>query len=229
MVVSSPVSIIDPEGRRVLENGTGTGHQLKNSAFEGWLVPVSIFSQTLRGQQARPLSLNSASQPFTHYFLSHGPTMKRFLVFVLFLLAFYTLVVGCGGDRQTYANVKGTVTYNDKPLDKGEVIFTVEGRPPAIIEVTDGKFAGQALVGSNKVSVSARQKTGKKRNYPATAEDMRRVYKASGKGNDAGAEVEYDVVDYIPAEWGSASKHMYVVETGAANEFNLSIKGPNKG
>jgi hypothetical protein len=154
--------------------------------------------------------------------------MNRFLGFVLlFLLFFLTQVVGCG-TRQNYVNVKGTVTYNDKPLDKGEVIFTVEGHPPAIIEVTDGKFAGQALVGSNKVSVSARQKTGKKRSYPTAAEDMRRVYKASGKGNDAGSEVEYDVVDYIPPEWGSASKHMFVVESGAANEFNLSIKGPER-
>jgi hypothetical protein len=150
--------------------------------------------------------------------------MNRFLVFVLFLLFFLTLVVGCGGDRQTYANVKGTVTFNDKPLDKGEVIFTVEGRPPAVIDVIDGKFAGQAIVGSNKVSVSARKKTATKRSFSKEVEDQRRVYKQQGKGNDAPAE-DYDVVDIIPADWGPASKHMYAVETGAANEFNLNIKG----
>ena len=151
--------------------------------------------------------------------------MNRLLVFVLFLLFLLAPVVGCG-DRQTYANVKGTVTYNDKPLDKGEVTFTVDGRPPAVIDVIDGKFAGQAIVGSNKVSVTARKKTGTKRTYPKEAEDMRRVYKQQGKGNDAPPE-DFDVVDYIPPEWGSASKHTYVVETGAANEFNLNIKGPS--
>jgi hypothetical protein len=153
--------------------------------------------------------------------------MNRFLVLVLFLLFLLAPVVGCG-DRQTYANVKGTVMYNNKPLDKGEVTFTVEGRPAAVIEVTDGKFAGQALVGSNKVSVSARKKTATKRSFPKDAEDQRRVYRQQGKGNDAPPDSDYDVVvDYIPPEWGSASKHTYVVETGAANEFNLNIKGPS--
>jgi len=153
--------------------------------------------------------------------------MNRFLGFVLFLLFFLTQVVGCG-TKQNYVNVKGTVTYNDKPLDKGEVIFTVEGHPAAVIEVTDGTFAGQALVGSNKVSVSARKKTATKRSFPAAADDQRKAYRAQGKGNDAPAESEYDVVDYIPPEWGSASKHMYVVESGAANEFNFNIKGPER-
>jgi hypothetical protein len=151
--------------------------------------------------------------------------MNRFLVLVLFLLFLLAPVVGCG-DRHNYANVKGTVTYNDKPLDKGEVIFTVEGRPAAVIEVTDGKFAGQALVGSNKVSVSARKKTATKRSFPKDAEDQMRVYRQQGKGNDAPSDSNYDVVDYIPPEWGSASKHTFAVETGAANEFNFNIKGP---
>ena len=43
-------------------------------------------------------------------------------------------VVGCGkGDEApAYANVSGTVTYNGKPLEKGQITFSTDGRPPSI-------------------------------------------------------------------------------------------------
>jgi hypothetical protein len=168
-----------------------------------------------------------AGQSFTRNFFSHGLTMNRFLVLVLFLLLLVLApVVGCGGDRNTYANVKGTVMFNDKPLDKGNVIFTVEGKPPSVIDVIDGKFAGQAIVGSNKVSVSATRKSTTKRVYPKEAEDQRKAYKKQGKAGDNAEDSDYQVVELIPPDWGSESKHTYAVETGAANEFNLTIKGP---
>ena len=33
------------------------------------------------------------------------------------------------------------------------------------------------------------------------------------------------MVEYIPAEWGTESKQMRVVEAGAANDFQFDIKG----
>jgi hypothetical protein len=142
---------------------------------------------------------------------------------LLFLLA---TVVGCGGDRHTYAKVKGTVTYNGKPVDKGEVIFTVEGKPAAVIDIIDGKFAGQAIVGSNRVSVSATKKSATPIKYSKEVLAQKKAYIAQGKGAESG-DADYASVEYIPPEWGSASKHVFVVEAGAANDFDFNIKGSN--
>jgi hypothetical protein len=150
--------------------------------------------------------------------------MNRPLVLVLFLLL--ALVVGCS-NRQTEAKVKGTVTYNGKPVDKGEVVFTVEGRPPSVIEIVDGKFAGEALVGSNRVSISLRKKAATAPRLPAEAQSQRKAYIAMGKGADSTQGVENAMVEYIPPEWGPASKQMRTVEAGAANEFDFNIKGPS--
>src|SRR5919198_3596188 len=85
--------------------------------------------------------------------------MNRPLGFFLFLSL--ATVVGCNrADKPIYANVKGTVTYNGKAIEKGTITFAVEGRPPTTMDIVDGKFAGQAMVGSNKISVSARKKSG---------------------------------------------------------------------
>jgi hypothetical protein len=150
--------------------------------------------------------------------------MKRPLLFLLFLCL--VTVIGCGGDRQTYANVKGTVTYNGKPLDKGQIGFSVEGKPPTVLDIVDGKFAGQAVVGSNKISVSATKKSATAPKLPKEAEDMVKVYKQKKEGAASG-DLPIGMVDYIPPEWGSASKQMRVVETGAANEFDFNITGPS--
>src|SRR5438128_11718675 len=79
--------------------------------------------------------------------------------FRFLLLLILATVVGCQqGDKQSYANVKGTVTFNGKPIEKGHITFAVEGRAPSTMDIVDGTFSGQAVVGSNKVSVSARKK-----------------------------------------------------------------------
>jgi hypothetical protein len=150
--------------------------------------------------------------------------MKRLLLSLLFLLL--AMVVGCGGGRQSYAKVKGTVTFNTKPVEKGEVIFTVQGRPASVIEIVDGKFAGQAVIGENRVSISARKKSAKAPSFSPEVQHQRKVYKDMGKGNDPTPDADLATVDYIPPEWGTASKHTYAVEAGAPNEFEFNIKGP---
>src|SRR6478672_1267295 len=98
-----------------------------------------------------------AAYPFSS--LSHSRlTMNRRLGFLLFLVL--GTLVGCQqADKQTYANVKGTVTFNGQPVEKGQITFALEGRPPSTMDIVDGKFSGQAMVGSNKVSISAKRKT----------------------------------------------------------------------
>src|SRR5206468_3845522 len=84
--------------------------------------------------------------------------MNRPLAFLLFLPL--ATVVGCQqADKPIYANVKGTVRYNGKPIEKGLITFAIEGRPPTMMDIVDGKFSGQAMVGSNRIMVSAKRKT----------------------------------------------------------------------
>src|SRR5438094_512073 len=158
--------------------------------------------------------------------------MNRSLGCVLLLVLMF--VVGCQGNKPTYATVKGSVSYNGKPIDKGEIVFAMEGRPPSVMDIVDGRFNGQAMVGQNRVWVSARKKV-------ATAPEVKG---GAAARKDAAAQmkgyrekkrefgtpsVEFDptMVDYIPEEWGPHGKQTRVVEAGVPNEFEFEIKGKN--
>jgi len=151
--------------------------------------------------------------------------MKRPLVFLLLLV--FATVVGClGGDKPKYANVKGTVTYNGKPIEKGQITFATEGRPPSTMDVVDGKFNGQAMVGSNKVSVSATKKAAAAPRLSKGAETQIKGYRAKLQQEKGGAgDFDTSMVEYIPPEWGTASKQKREVERGVKNEFEFEIKG----
>ena len=65
--------------------------------------------------------------------------MNRPLGFILFLIL--ATVVGCGQENKpTYTNVKGKVTYNGKPIEKGQITFAMDGRPPSSMDIVDGAF-----------------------------------------------------------------------------------------
>src|SRR5262245_32534702 len=72
-------------------------------------------------------------------------------------------------DAPTYANVSGMVTYNGKPLEKGQITYSSEGRVPSMMEIVDGKYSGQAMIGSNRVQIAAFRKATKERMLPDTA------------------------------------------------------------
>jgi len=154
--------------------------------------------------------------------------MNRLLGSILFLIL--VMAVGCHGNKPVYANVKGTVTFNGKPIEKGLITFAVEGKPPATSDIVDGKFSGQAMVGSNKVSVSAWKKSATAPPLSKAAQIQIKGYMEKKKGEPGGPTGEYEpnMVDYIPPEWGTQSKQMRVVEAEAANEFEFDIKGTSK-
>ena len=77
--------------------------------------------------------------------------MNRY--FGLSLLFIPVLLAGCNSsDKPSYANVKGTVNFNGKPIEKGKIIFAAEGKAPTSCNIVDGRFSGQAVIGSNTVS-----------------------------------------------------------------------------
>ena len=98
------------------------------------------------------------------------------------------------------------------------------------MDIVDGKFTGQALVGENKVAVTASKKSSAPPpNLPPQAREQLKGYKEFMRGKVEGGEVgdyKAPMAELIPPEWGSASKQMRVVESGAANEFEFHIKGP---
>ena len=136
-------------------------------------------------------------------------------------------VVGCSKDgAPSYVNVSGTVTYNGQPIPKGQITFSTDGRPPSMMEIVDGKFAGQAMVGSNKIMVSAYRKTNNERKIPDSAKKQYEAYRAMNKGGgDSGETFDPSMEDYIPKEWNRESTQVRVVEAGGQNKFEFDIKG----
>jgi len=51
--------------------------------------------------------------------------------------------------------VKGTASFGGKPIADGEIFFTVGAETPQPIEIKDGHFSGEAMVGKNKVEIKA--------------------------------------------------------------------------
>jgi len=138
------------------------------------------------------------------------------------------VVVGCGkSGAPAYSNVSGTVMYNGKPIEKGQITFAADGRPPTVADIVDGKYTGQAMVGSNKVSISAFRKAAKQRQLPGTAEKQVKAYQAMYKSPGASMPEAADssMEDYIPEDYGRTSKQIRVVENGAPNQFDFNIKG----
>ena len=155
--------------------------------------------------------------------------MNRPLGLILFLIL--ATAFGCSkGDQPTYANVKGTVLFNGKPIPKGKIIFEIVGRPPQTMDIVDGEFNGQAMAGENKVSVSAKKKSA---NAPQLSKEAQiqisgyMKYKLKNEpGGSGGTAADYDpsAVEYIPPEWGTSSTQKRVVEAGVNNQFEFSIK-----
>jgi hypothetical protein len=154
--------------------------------------------------------------------------MNRPLGLLLLPLA---LAVGCQqGDKPAYANVSGKVTLDGHPIEKGQITFAAEGRPPSTMDIVDGKFNGQAMIGSNKISVSAKRKSAAAPRLPKDAENQLKGYKEWMRGKSEAGPADFDpsMVEVIPPEWGPQSTQMRVVEAGAANDFQFDIKGQAK-
>ena len=157
----------------------------------------------------------------------------RFLPFLLL-----ATIVGCQqNQKQKYANIKGTVNFNGKPIEKGQITFALEGRPPSTMDIVDGRFAGEAMVGSNKVWISAKKKVATPpqvvKGGSAAAKDanaqLKGYMKWKARGEFGGPPLDYDptMVEYIPPEWGAHSTNLRMVEAGKTNEFDFDIKGPS--
>jgi hypothetical protein len=79
--------------------------------------------------------------------------MKRFTTLAL-LLALLAAAAGCG--RGGKAEVTGTVKFNGRPVEDGDIVFLpLDGQAPDAGKIKDGKFRLQARAGKNKVQIRA--------------------------------------------------------------------------
>ena len=72
------------------------------------------------------------------------------------------LICGCGGGPKLYT-VTGTVTYQGKPVQSGQIVFadaTTTG-PTATAAIKDGQYKIRCTAGDKKVRITATQETGK--------------------------------------------------------------------
>ncbi len=135
------------------------------------------------------------------------------------------VATGCGGgsdEAPAYANVSGAVNFDGQPLDKGTITFSTGGRPPSTLDVVDGKFNGQAMVGPNTVSLSVRRKSDKAMNLPPDV--LQRIRGSSGRPGTPQSDFDPSLVEVVPPEWGPTSKQSRVIKAGTTNKFEFDIK-----
>jgi hypothetical protein len=79
--------------------------------------------------------------------------MRCLLLFALALL----LAPGCGPAKHPTAPVAGTVTWKDKPLTRGRVIFHHAAGHYGFADIdATGRYKGEAPVGECKVAIESR-------------------------------------------------------------------------
>jgi hypothetical protein len=182
----------------------------------------------------------SNQNPSTQVFLSQTglTTMTRVIqrcIFGVFLLGFS---MGCGDgklEQLPVANVSGTVKLDDKPIENGNIIFSTDGRPPQIIPIRSGAFSGTAMVGQNKVQISAKRASATagrlspqildrmKSEQANAAKNPNATQPPAGMSGAGGGEEET-----IPAVYNSMSKETRVVESGGANKFDFVLSSKAK-
>ena len=117
-------------------------------------------------------------------------------------------VAGCAGsaaDRTPRAAVSGSVTVDGQPLERGVVMFDPQnGTVPTTLDVVNGKFAGEAPVGKNRVEISAPREVA-----------------MEGAEDDDGAKVQEET---LPAEYNAESTLTKDVTEGGPNTFDFELK-----
>ncbi len=84
----------------------------------------------------------------------------------IFALLSACLLVGCGGSQN--AEVYGTVTYENKPIENGSIVFlSADGKgPTGGGSIENGKYSVQNVaVGSYKIQINATKETTKMKMY----------------------------------------------------------------
>jgi hypothetical protein len=122
---------------------------------------------------------------------------------VLLLLGLTVAAAGCTRTAPQ-ADVSGDVTFEGKPLAEGEIYFITLGKPPEILPIKDGRFAGKARVGQRRVEVYA--------------------YRRAELSPTATITTEAPRENFIPARFNSDSNLQADVKLSGPNRFPFSLQ-----
>jgi hypothetical protein len=122
-----------------------------------------------------------------------------------FCFAFTSLlmIAGCGPSGPKTYEVTGTVTYDGKPVEKGEIIFhATDGKGSADVgQIVDGKYTLQATDGPKRVEITATRESSK------PAPDGLPNYES-----------------YIPKQYNNESTLTAEVKPSGENTFSFDLK-----
>lgn len=119
------------------------------------------------------------------------------------LLLTALLLGGCSkDDGRQKIEASGTVTFNGKPLAKGNIVFDpVDGRGgSAIGNVVDGQFTVLSEPGSKKVQISSTQESGK-----------------------TGSDGEPIMIEVLPGKYSAQSNLKVDLQASQPNVFNFEL------
>ncbi len=79
------------------------------------------------------------------------------LALTCFLLMVFLLAAGCGRSGPRTYRVSGTVTFNGKPVNEGDILFVPAdtARGPTAAKIANGKYVAEAAAGVCRVEISA--------------------------------------------------------------------------
>ena len=133
-----------------------------------------------------------------------------------FFLPLLLILLGCGGKSSgpAIAAVKGKVTLDGAPLASGKIVFeeATPGMPAAELDIIDGAYSGEVLVGSKTVRISS---------YKDKDATLAGSPKSAPK--NAGTTSMTAQVNTLPAKYNTASKETREVKVGGPNEFDFTV------
>lgn len=126
--------------------------------------------------------------------------MYRLLVVVLLCAG------GCGAPAREVA-VSGSVTYQNQPIETGEIVFADAAgtAPSAHAQITGGKYELRALPGAKQVRITATRET--------------------GKMLEGGMGVQVpERIDLIPAKYNTSTTLTCTVEPGENKPIDFKLE-----
>ena len=137
------------------------------------------------------------SSPVPSALIVRMPRLNRSAILLAVGLA---ILSGCGEREPTRSVVSGTVTFQGKPVEFGDIVFQpVDGdwkKFYAQGKIVNGKYEFTRLgpvIGKNRVEVHGYKRTGK------------RTVDLAGKDLSKAPEVVEELVPYIPPEYNEGS------------------------
>jgi hypothetical protein len=110
---------------------------------------------------------------------------------------------GCGGPGATYP-VTGTVTFKDKPLPDGEIVFVAEdGKASDPAPVKEGRYVARVTAGMKRIRIRAAR------------------IKEGGARDAMGLPVPED---YLPARYNTETTLRADVVAGGANVIDFPLE-----